>query len=41
MGKKYKESCIEILKEKGPLLGSELRKQLVEVGHSLALILLS
>ncbi|MCY7629632.1 hypothetical protein MH206_11360 [Bacillus altitudinis] len=30
MGKKYKESCIEILKEKGPLLGSELRKQLVE-----------
>ncbi|SEN98360.1 hypothetical protein SAMN04488134_10328 [Amphibacillus marinus] len=30
MGKKYKESCIEILKEKGPLLGSELRKHLVE-----------
>jgi hypothetical protein len=30
LGKKYKEICIDILKEKGPLLGGELRKQLVE-----------
>ncbi|WP_079524981.1 MULTISPECIES: hypothetical protein [Halobacillus] len=30
MGKKYKDSCIQILKEKGPLLGSEFRKILVE-----------
>jgi len=30
MSKKYKDICVNILKEKGPLLGSELRKHLIE-----------